>query len=303
MDREDGILTSSETHRSRLETRRGAVVVTGASSGIGKTCAVKLAQEGFTVFAGVRNPDDGEKVADLNRERIIPLVIDITDESSIAQAVESVRSQIRAGYSLKGLVNNAGITVIGPLELLPMDQLRKQFEVNTFGHMATTQAFLPMLRSGKGRIVNVGSIMGELSFPLGGAYGASKAALRSLTESLRLEVDKWGIQVSLIEPGNVKTTIWDKHVSHLESVNTYVSPEKRALYEEDILQDERMVRKLQRGGSDPEAVAQAVTHSLTALRAKNRYLVGSDARGVTLALKVAPQRFRDIVIDQWIKNS
>ena len=164
-----------------------AVVVTGASTGIGAACALDCAGRGMTVFAGVRDPGAGEALAAKGGPLLIPIILDVTDEPSIARSVETVQRVIGDG-GLGGLVNNAGIAIGSPLEVIALSQLRKQLEVNVIGQIAVTQAFLPLLRRARGRIVNMGSIAGRGTIPLLGPYSASKFALEALTDALRMEL-------------------------------------------------------------------------------------------------------------------
>ncbi|MEX0791398.1 MAG: SDR family NAD(P)-dependent oxidoreductase, partial [Actinomycetota bacterium] len=170
---------------------RGAVVITGASTGIGRATAPRLAAIGFRVFAGVRKQADADSLKQ-EAPAVTPLILDVTDEHSIAEAATAVKAAVGAN-GLAGLVNNAGITVPGPLEFLPAEDLRRQFEVNVIGPIAVTQAFMPLLRAGKGRIVNVGSIGGRVSTPFLGAYSASKFAIEAISDALRVELRPWGI--------------------------------------------------------------------------------------------------------------
>jgi len=189
-----------------------AVLVTGASSGIGKECALRLASSGFRVFAGVRKDQDGERLKAEASGSVTPVLLDVTDSASIARAAQSVSRALDAD-SLHGLVNNAGIAVAGPLEMLPLDALRRQLDVNVIGQIAVTQAFLPMLRAAHGRVIIMGSILGRLALPFVGAYSAAKFALEALAESLGMEVRPFGVSVSIIEPGNIATPIWNKSKS------------------------------------------------------------------------------------------
>src|SRR5258708_33287478 len=181
-----------------------SVVATGASTGIGEACALRLDRRGFHVFAGVRREVDGGALKQKASGRLTPILLDVTDASSIKSAAAAVAASLDE-EGLSGLVNNAGIAIAGPLEFLPIDELRRQFEVNVIGQIAVTQAFLPLLRKGHGRIVNMGSISGRLAFPLLGPYAASKFALRALTTALRMELRPWGIPVSIIEPSGIAT--------------------------------------------------------------------------------------------------
>src|SRR3954471_14417569 len=174
------------------QQRRGAVVITGASTGIGATCAAHLSSLGFRVFAGVRKPEDAERAREAGHE---PLTIDVTDPESIRSAVEQV-----GDAPLSGLVNNAGIAVAGPLEFIPIDEFRRQLDVNVVGQVAVTQAFLPALRRSRGRVVFVGSIAGRSALPFLGAYAASKFAVEAVTDALRVELRPWGIDVAVVEP-------------------------------------------------------------------------------------------------------
>ena len=190
---------------------RPAVVITGASTGIGAASAVELARRGFSVFAGVRKRCDGERLK-AQSPHIVPLLLDVTDAGQIAAAAETVGRAV-GDAGLAGLVNNAGIVVAGPLEILPLDQLRLQLEVNVVGQIAVTQAFLPLLRKARGRIVNMGSFNGRIASPYLAPYAASKHALEALSDAMRLELRAWGIRVSVIEPGATTTPIWDKSLA------------------------------------------------------------------------------------------
>ena len=182
------------------------VVITGASTGIGAASARHLDRLGFRVFAGIRKSQDGERLRAQTSSKLTPIRFDVTDDGSIAAAADTIRAALD-GDGLAGLVNNAGIAVPGPIETVPLAEARKQFEVNVLGQIAVTQAFLPLLRQGRGRIVNIGSIAGLTATPFLGLYGASKFALEALTDALRVEVRPWGINVSIIEPGAIASSI------------------------------------------------------------------------------------------------
>jgi NAD(P)-dependent dehydrogenase (short-subunit alcohol dehydrogenase family) len=205
------------------------VVITGASTGIGAACAWHLDRLGFTVLAGVRRMEDGEALKAQASTRLQPIILDVTDTKSIEEARQVVAELVGA-RGVAGLVNNAGIAVAGPLETVPIADLRRQFEVNVIGQVAVTQAFLPLLRRGRGRIVNMGSIAGRAAMPVMGPYSASKFALEALTDALRLEVQQWGIQVSIVEPGAIATPIWTKSGTKAEELETTTSEELKTLY-------------------------------------------------------------------------
>ena len=200
----------------------GTVVVTGASTGIGEATALHLRELGFDVRAGVRKDEDAER---LRVARGHAAALDVTDADSIASAAAEV-----GDAPLAGLVNNAGIAVSAPLEFVPIDELRRQLEVNVVGQVAVTQAFLPALRRGRGRIVNVSSIGGRIALPLAGPYAASKFALEAVSDSLRREVAQFGIEVSVVEPGGVKTPIWKKGTETAEQIAADLPPEAGQLY-------------------------------------------------------------------------
>ena len=186
-----------------------SVVITGASTGIGEACALHLDQLGWRVFAGVRKDSDGEALQRKASPRLMPVRIDVTDAASIAGAREIVAREL-GDRGLDGLVNNAGVVVAGPLEFVPMDDLRRQLEINVIGQIAVTQAFLSFVRTARGRIVNIGSVSGKMATPFVGPYAASKFAMEALTDALRCELRPWGIQVSIVEPGSIATPIWEK---------------------------------------------------------------------------------------------
>lgn len=263
------------------------IVVSGASTGIGWATVALLAQRGYVAFAGVRSESDAARLRAAH-ENIRPVFLDVTDEASIARAVGEVTA---SGTPLLGVVSNAGIALGGPLERLPIAELRRQFEVNVFGAMAVVQAVLPHLPSKRGRIVFVGSIAGRLAVPYVAAYSASKFALRALSDALRNELAPDGLAVSLIEPGSVRTPIWRKGRDRLvESLGTHARPHYyRAL--EGVL---RQAEAEERTGIPPERVARVVLDALTARRPRANYLVGSAKAGSVVAM--LPPRLRDRVL-------
>ena len=273
-----------------------AVVITGASTGIGRASALRLARHGHKVFAGVRKEADGES---LTREepRITPVMLDVTDRASIEAAAEQIYGQ-QNGRGLEGLVNNAGIGVAAPLEILDPKDLRKQFEVNVFGLVETTQVFLPAIRTARGRIVNIGSIAGRTpALPLVGPYAASKWAVEALSDALRLELQRWGIKVSIVEPGNISTPIWEKSTSEFDEI----SAAGKELYARLIERGRAIARYAGRTGISPDKVARAVEHALTARVPRNRYLVGVDARMRAHVEARLPHRLRDRVIARVLR--
>jgi NAD(P)-dependent dehydrogenase (short-subunit alcohol dehydrogenase family) len=259
-----------------------SVVVTGASSGIGRACATRLAAAGWKVFGGVRSTEDADT---LRGDGIEPLELDVTDSGQIAAAAAAV------GPELHGLVDNAGIAIAAPLELVPIDELRHQLEVNVVGQVAVTQALLPALRRARGRVVLMGSVGGRSALPFLGPYAASKHALEALADSLRLELRPWGIGVSIVEPASIRTAIWEKGATRADELRDGFPPEAAELYAAPIARFRQVA--LARGpGADPELVAKAVEHALTARRPRARYLVGRDAH-LRAWIERLPTRLRD----------
>lgn len=273
-----------------------AILITGASSGIGATSARELAGRGCLVFAGMRTPPAATSDRTTS-DRVVPIELDVTDAASIAAAVARVNTLLtEAGLSgLHGLVNNAGIAISGPLEIVPTAELRRQFEVNVFGAMAVTQASLSLLRRGA-RIVNMGSIAGRSTVPLLGPYAASKSALASLTDALRQELKEFGIDVSLIEPGSIATPIWGKGQRASETLEHDADPTLIARYADVIARVRRAAITAERGAIPPEAVARAVTHALLAPKPRTRYLVGLDARVQAVLKAWLPDRLHDSLL-------
>jgi NAD(P)-dependent dehydrogenase (short-subunit alcohol dehydrogenase family) len=276
---------------------RGGVVVTGASSGIGRACALDLDRRGFRVFAGVRKQDDADALQRDASQRLTPVLVDVTESDAIARLHETVDGALGPD-PLAGVVNNAGVGTGGPLEALDVDTLRHTLEVNTVAPIAVTQGFIPRLRASRGRVVNITSIGGRIAQPFLGPYSASKFALEALTEVMRRELLPWGIHVAAIEPGNVKTRIWEKGAREVDETRASMTPEQLELYGANLDRMEQVVKLMERTGAKPEKVARAVAHALTADRPKARYLVGADAR-VQLALeRVLPTRAFDRVMSR-----
>jgi NAD(P)-dependent dehydrogenase (short-subunit alcohol dehydrogenase family) len=262
-----------------------AVLVTGASSGIGHASALRLAGSGWRVFGGVRSEEDAER---LREHGVEPLQLDVTDSAAIAAATEVV------GGELHGLVDNAGIAIAAPLELVPLDELRRQLEVNVVGQVAVLQALLPLLRRSQGRVVLVGSVGGRSALPFLGPYAASKHALEAIADSFRLELAPWGIGVSIVEPASVKTAIWTKGAAQADVMRAGISHDRDELYAARIERFRAVA--LKRGpGIDPDVVARVVEHALTASRPKARYLVGRDAH-IRAWIERLPTRLRDRVL-------
>jgi NAD(P)-dependent dehydrogenase (short-subunit alcohol dehydrogenase family) len=268
---------------------KGTVLVTGASTGIGEATVMHLRELGFSPIAAVRKDEDAER---LEGRGLRTTRIDVTDADQIAAARDELGDE-----PLAGLVNNAGIAVAAPLEFLPIDRLRQQLEINLIGQAAVTQAFLPALRRGRGRIVNVSSIGGRVGLPLVGAYNASKFGLEGLSDSLRRELRPQGVDVILIEPGGVKTPIWKKGEELADEMLEDVPPEAERLYGRLIAAVRTGTQRIAREtGIEPSEVAEAIGRALTSSRPRARYLVGSDAKQRAVMAKLLPSRVMDRLI-------
>ena len=278
---------------------RPAVVITGTSTGIGAAAAMELARRGFRVFAGVRRACDGERLAAMSRE-IVPLPLDVTHAAQIAAAAETVGRLVGAA-GLAGLVNNAGIVVAGPLEILPLDELRRQFEVNVVGQVAVMQAMIPLLRKARGRIVNVGSVNGRITAPYLGPYSASKHALEAITSALRSELRAWGIGVSIIEAGATATPIWDKSLAAASELAEKTPDADMRLYQDDLDAMTRATQELARTALPAETVVRCIIHALTAQRPRTRYPVGLKVNLLLRAHKWVPDRLWDRIVQASLR--
>jgi NAD(P)-dependent dehydrogenase (short-subunit alcohol dehydrogenase family) len=254
------------------------VLITGASTGIGRATALRLDSLGWRVLAGVRRPQDGEALRAAGSERIEALSLDVTDRDQIAAARE------RVGGSLDALVNNAGVAVGGAIELLDIEDLRRQLEINVTGQVAVTQAMVPALRAAKGRIVFIGSVGGRTAPPFASPYAASKFAVEAIADCLRVELRPWGIKVALLEPGSVKTPIWEKGRGQADEIEASITGEGKALYGQAISAVKATTEKVAARGVEPEVVAKKIEHAITSSRPRTRYVVGPEAK-VQLALR------------------
>jgi len=271
------------------------VVITGSASGIGAACALKLDALGCRVFAGVRRESDGEALKAKASERLTPILLDVTREEQIADAAALVAESVGED-GLDGLVNNAGVVVAGPLEFLPIAELKRQMDVNVIGVMAVTQALLPLLRRARGRIVSIGSVSGRISTPFVGPYAASKFALEGMTDSLRMELKPWGIEIALVEPGAIATPLWRKSRDTAEALAETLPEECDQLYGPALDKLRVVVEKVEQMAVPPEKVARVVVRALTVRRPKTRYLVGRGARLQVWMARHLSDRLRDTLL-------
>ncbi len=273
-----------------------SILITGASTGIGRACALDLAERGFRVFAGVRRDTDAEALRSASGGRVTPVRLDVLDEAQIAETVAGLEREL-AGEGLAGLVNNAGIAVAGPLEFLESEDLRRQLEVNVVGQLAVTRACLPLLRRANGRIVFVGSSSGYLSTPFTGAYCASKYAIEAVGDALRRELLPWKLSVSIVQPGAIQTPIWEKSKSAADEIIEKLPERAHELYGGAIEKVQGLVDERSASAAPVEKVAKAVHHALSARRPKTRYRVGTDATGQAWLARL-PDRWVDFLLSK-----
>lgn len=268
-----------------------AVLITGCSSGIGKAAAKRLASEGFQVYAGARRPEQLEKLVDPNSPQLIPVQLDVTNEQHVVDVVETIQQQSPQG--LYALVNNAGLGLPAAVELSQLDEVRELLEVNTLAPLHLIQRCLPLLRKTRGRIINMSSMNGKMALPMVGAYSASKFALEALSDTLRVELRPWGISVSIIRPGQVRTSIFDKARVHLESRSAEIPDELKSGYDEMYARAGSFNERGANALTSPERVASIVLKAINSKRPKTHYTVGIDAHGMHFANRLTPQRVLD----------
>ena len=266
-----------------------SVLVTGAARGIGRATALRLAAAGWDVTAGVRREADAEALRAADG-RIAPLLHDVTDAERLAALPAALPER------LDGVVNNAGIAVSGPVEALPLDEVRRQMEVNVVGQIAVTQAVLPKLRESRGRVVFVSSVSGRVATPMTGPYNASKFALEGLADSLRMEVRPWGIRVILVEPAQTDTDMWGTADDVLEETVAGLSPAHRSLYAKHVNGMKRVIKVSQKMAVPTDDVAATIERALTADRPRARYVVGVGPRVQAALSKVTPTPVMDAVL-------
>lgn len=276
-----------------------SVLITGTSTGIGAASAQRLAADGWTVFAGVRRVEDGERLRSGSVGDLRPVLLDVCDQAQVDAAVAAVAEA--TGGRLDGLVNNAGIAVGGPVELQSDADWRRVFDVNLFGLLAVTRAAFPLVAAAGGRFVLIGSIAGRTSAPTMAAYSASKHALAAVAESMRHELARTPMRVSLVEPGEVRTAIWDKAEGEVERLDAMLSGPARLRYDWLVPVTRAFVAEGRRTGTEAERVADTVVRALTARRPKARYLVGPATRS-TAFLCSLPDGIRDRAVAAQVRS-
>jgi NAD(P)-dependent dehydrogenase (short-subunit alcohol dehydrogenase family) len=262
---------------------KSAIFITAASSGMGAACAKRFTQEGFWVFAGVRNLDLGTALKLELGENITPVLLDVTDQESIKLAVAQIDMLLaKQGVALGGLLNNSAQEYLGPFELLPLEWVRQEMEVGYFGYLSVIKACLPLLRASEGRIVNISSVNGRCVFPIVGSGCATKYAIEALSDALRLELAPWNIKVAVVEPAIVNTPLWKKSLSTFERLPDFVPQEQLALYypswSQSLKQAEIDTQRHLAIATPIEQAVDTISHALFSKRPKIRYLLGWSAK-------------------------
>lgn len=267
----------------------GGVLVTGAGGGIGRACVDELRGRGLLVVAGLRQDDDVQAMRAEATAGVTPILLDVTDPAHVSAAVSRVE-EVVGPSGLRGVVNNAGWMLSGPLEHVSVADVRRLLEVNVLGPLTVVQAFLPLLRASQGRVVNIGSTSGRVAGRFVGPYAASKAALDSLTRTLRLEVADSGVAVSIVEPGVVATSLWDKELGAQDEWVAAFSSEAHDRYGASAARRRAKLAELRGRGLDPGEVAAAVAEALLSPHARPRYIVGRDAQLRSAVTRLLPER-------------
>ena len=278
-----------------MPTTTRNIFITGASSGIGRATALRLARNGWRVFATVRRETDARAIQEEANGTLESVRMDLGDRDSIAAAARDVKVRLNGG-GLDGLFNNAGIGGISPVECTPLDALREIYEINLFGQIAVIQAFLPLVRLAKGRIVNTGSVGDHISPPFIGVLCSSKAAFASMSAALRLEMRPQGTHVCVIEPGSINTPAVEKTLGGVEKTIAGLPPEGAGLYGEALRRMGRTFLNNERAGSSPEVVAEVVERALTDRRPRTRYAAGKDSVKLATLARCLPEKLLDLAI-------
>lgn len=273
-------------------------IVTGSSSGIGLATARRLAADGFHVLAGVRSAADAEKVA---AEHVEPVILDVTDDGHISALVDRVGND-RQRRPLRALVNNAGIAVNAPIEVLTLEDWRRQFDVSVFGQIALTRALLPVLLDSRGRILNITSVGGRIAMANYGAYSAAKFAMEAVSDSLRREVQDFGVDVIKITPGAVSTRLTESGLATSARIVDTMTPDQHQRYDQLTRAFVAQAEAFARDGATPEHAAEVVSRAVSARRPKTRYTIGRDGAMFTGMSRIASDRFLDGVLKSQNKR-
>ncbi|MGG4128919.1 SDR family oxidoreductase [Paenibacillus illinoisensis] len=273
------------------------VVVTGTSSGIGRATAEQLAAEGFHVLAGVRRQEDADKIKQKNIE---PVILDITAIDTLRALAERVE-QDPLGRPLRAVVNNAGIAVNAPLEMVPLDELRRQIEVSVIGQVAVIQALTPALLKSSGRVVNIGSVGGKISMPGFGIYSAAKYAMEAINDSLRREMSSFGLKVIMITPGGVSTSLSEKGVTTANRLSKLMTPDQHRRHDRLFDAVKAQAESWATSGIPPKKVAEVVSRAIHASNPRTRYTAGRDSALLTRLVRILPDKLLDRMLRSQMK--
>jgi NAD(P)-dependent dehydrogenase (short-subunit alcohol dehydrogenase family) len=275
---------------------KGIIIITGASSGIGNSTARYLAERGYFVYGGVRKTSDATALRETAPDSLQPLMLDVTKQDQIDAAAARVQQEVQTP-GLIVLINNAGITTSGPVEFLPVDELRSLWEVNVTGVVAVTQAFMPLIRAANtGHIINISSFGGSIASPFLAPYHASKFALEAISDSLRMELSPWpNIHVSVVKPASIKTPIWQKAVDDFDSLFERLKPGAREYYDQALRTVTQSRIDFDERGEEPIVVARAIHKIITMSSPPARRLVAFNPV-VFVLLRLLPDRWRDRLV-------
>jgi NAD(P)-dependent dehydrogenase (short-subunit alcohol dehydrogenase family) len=267
-----------------------SVLVTGAARGIGRSITEYLADRDWDVIAGVRGQDDANGITAANPRRITPVILDVTNDDHIDDLARSLPAR------LDGIVNNAGVAVNGPMEVVTTADWRKQLEINVIGQLAVTRAVLPKLRQSRGRVVFMSSVNGRMSMPMLGAYSASKYALEAAADAMRMELRPWHVPVVIVEPAQTDTDMWRTAGDVVLETEAAMGPEHRELYARHLAGLKKFVPVAQRMTVPPEKVSAVVETALTTRRPRARYVVGIGPGAQVRLMANLPTVVRDVVL-------
>ncbi len=267
------------------------VIITGASSGIGEATARELARLGFYVLAGVRRDQDADAI---RGQSIEPLVLDITNPGHVNALAARVREDPE-GRAVRALINNAGVGVNAPFEVFPIDEWRRLFEVNFFGHIMMTQALLPALIRSKGRVINISSVGGKIAMATYGPYAGTKFALEAVSDSLRREIAGLGVKVIVVEPAAVQTQIGAQAIATAHRIAATMTPEQDQRYGALVHAVTGQAASAMESGVSADVAAQVLAKAVTARKPRTRYTIGREGALLPL-LTMMPDRMLDRVL-------
>ena len=268
------------------------MLVTGASTGIGWATSLALVEKGWRVFSAVRKEADAKKLTEASSGKITPVIMDIVDYESVKRGAREIEKAL-GGAGLDALFNNAGISVQGPLEIIPIELFEQQIRVNVFGHVFVTQTFLPLLRKAQGRIVFTSSESGRMTLPLMAPYSASKFALEAVASALRIELRPWKIRVSSVELQTIKTPMWEKIDTSTEKLIASLPQQARDLYQNELKTLSVFPKWQAEMGISMKKAVRVIIRALSARSPKARYLVGYEARLLVYSHAITPTWMMD----------